>query len=353
MEIDVQGNIYRHILTEIGAGHRSVLVTKASADPACAGGTEKSFFKEDGIYAAEDADSFIQDIVGKALKSGTLQYTHDANGTVYIAEPYYPCPRLIILGGGHISKPLAEFSAKCGFEVTVVDDRPAFANKKRFPYAKNIICESFDKCFSLLDINNSAFIVIITRGHRHDIDCLKQLLEYETAYTGMIGSARRVLAVREELETDGFAKEKIDAVRAPIGLGIGALTPEEIAISILSELIKYKRIITKFNWAELDEDVLKNLAEKDEYPRAVVTIIGTKGSVPRNTGAKMIVWPFGKTLGSIGGGCSEAAIIQTAHEIAAKGGFIIKEIDMTGDLSEKEVMACGGKMKVAIENYVY
>ena len=212
-----------------------------------------------------------------------------------------------------------------------------------------MICEGFDRCFPLLNINRFTFVVIITRGHRHDLDCLRQVLGFDTAYTGMIGSKRRVRAAMEQMLGEGFAKEKLDAVRAPIGLDINAQTPEEISVSILSELIKYKRRLASANWPELDREVLEELGKAGQEPRALITIVETKGSVPREIGAKMIVWSYGKIIGSIGGGCSEGAVIQTAYEVIRNGGCKTQDVDMTGDTAAEEGMVCGGTMRVVIE----
>jgi xanthine dehydrogenase accessory factor len=338
--------IYQNLISELDAGRRAIVVTKL--DTQC-NRSEKLLFTEDDLIRKPQAGGPAFPIAVTALNKGELQYKTDAEDRVWIAEPHFPESRLIILGGGHIARPLSEFAAKCGFSVTVVDDRPSFANRQRFPYAKQVICESFDRCFPLLNINSSAFVVIITRGHRHDLDCLRKVLTHETAYTGMIGSRRRVHGAIELLQKEGYPKEKLDAVRAPIGLDIGAQTPEEIAISILSEVIKYKRNFIKSSWPELDMDVLSELNAPCDEPRAVVTIIETKGSVPREAGAKMVVWPHGGTLGSIGGGCSEGEVIHQACDVIRDGGFLIMNIDMTGDVAEDAGMVCGGIMKVLIE----
>jgi xanthine dehydrogenase accessory factor len=255
------------------------------------------------------------------------------------------------LGGGHIAKPLAEFASKCGFSVFVTDDRPSFANIERFPDAKKVLCESFDRCFPLLNINSSTFVVIITRGHRHDIDCLRQTLNFKPAYIGMIGSKRRVAGVKKQLIDEGFSRDKLDAVRAPIGLDIGAVTPEEIAVSILSEAIMYKRKYSDRQWPEIDHEVLEDLSTSSDDDRAIATIIETSGSVPRNIGAKIVVYQYGKIIGSIGGGCSEGAIIQSAYEVIKTGAFRIVEVDMSGTFAEDNGMVCGGTMKVAIEPF--
>jgi xanthine dehydrogenase accessory factor len=341
--------IYHELMGELQAGHRAVVVTRLDLKPAMPAPVEKLLYTENSFSQFSESGSAWHDLALTALNKGELQCQTGEDNCIWIAEPYFAESRLIILGGGHIARPLAEFAAKCGFAVTVVDDRPAFANKQRFPYAKQVICESFDRCFPLLNISGSCFIVIITRGHRHDLDCLRQVLRLETAYTGMIGSRRRVRGAREQLKDEGYPPDKLDAVRAPIGLDIGAQTPEEISISILSEIIQYKRMFSKSNWSELDMEVLSELSATRDEPRALVTIIETKGSVPRDAGAKMIVWPHSRTLGSIGGGCSEGEVISAAYDVIRDGGFLIMDIDMTGEVAEDIGMVCGGTMKVIIE----
>jgi xanthine dehydrogenase accessory factor len=343
--------LYKTVFEELEAGRRVVVLTELSSKSGLLNPPVKSLLREIELVKQEGTESIDCKLSRAAIDDGRLQCFDDKHGTIVIAEPYFPESRLTILGGGHIAKPLAEFSSKCGYSVTVVDDRPAFANNKRFPYANNVFCESFDRCFPLLNVNRSAFVVIITRGHRHDIDCLRQVLKLETAYTGMIGSRRRVSAAMEQLFAEGYPREKLDAVRAPIGIDIGAQTPEEIAVSILSEVIQYKRKSKNSNWPELDNDVLSELIEERDDPKALVTIIETKGSVPRDVGAKMIVWPHGKTLGSIGGGCSESSVIQSAYDVIRDGGYRIVDIDMTGEIAENDGMVCGGTMKAVIEQY--
>ncbi|MEI6100498.1 MAG: XdhC family protein, partial [Eubacteriales bacterium] len=259
--------IYQSVLTEIDNKNKVVVATVLKDNPLSPAQPVKFLFTENNANK-EVSESTLHKLAEAAFKKGELQYENDHQGTIYIAEPYFPESHLIILGGGHIAKPLAEFGAKTGFSVTVVDDRPSFANKQRFPYANKVICESFDKCIPQLNINRSCFVVIITRGHRHDLDCLRQVLGCETAYTGMIGSKRRVMAARKQLLEEGYQKEKLDAVRAPIGLDIGAQTPEEISISILSEAIQYKRK-SEFKWPELDIEVLSELSENGGESRAI------------------------------------------------------------------------------------
>ncbi|WFA09993.1 XdhC/CoxI family protein [Tissierella sp. Yu-01] len=282
--------------------------------------------------------------------------TYNTDEESILIEPFFPKPRLIVFGGGHIAKPLTEFSRKVGFSVVVIDDRPFFANSGRFPDADEVICEDFNKVFDKIRLKSSDFVVIVTRGHKYDGVCLRNTLRYTTAYTGMIGSKRRVRAMMEELSKEGYDKEKLDKVCSPIGLDIGAVTPEEIAIAVIAQVISYRRASnsklsrSKFNWPEFDMDVMKEAASKSEIPRALITIIGSKGSVPRKAGAKMIVWLDGRLIGTIGGGCSEANILSLARNVIQKKGYSIEHVDMTGDVAEDEGMVCGGVMDVLIES---
>lgn len=273
-----------------------------------------------------------------------------------LIEPYYPMERLIILGGGHIALPLVEIAARVGFQVTVIDDRPSFANTARFPSAKTVMCESFENCFKKIKITKNDYIVIITRGHKHDSVCLRQILRRpESIYVGMIGSRRRVNVVKEELLLEGFDCDRLNRVCTPIGLPIGAATPEEISISIVAELIKRKRVDRSencmINRSDLDLDVLVKLSEIKDEQCCIVTIISTQGSVPRGIGAKMLVYDTGQIFGSIGGGCSESAIMKSAIRLIGTGKWVIKEIDMTADAAEEEGMVCGGTMTVLLEDY--
>jgi len=163
-------------------------------------------------------------------------------GTLEIfVEPILPQPKLYIFGGGHISMALAEAAQAAGFAVSVVDDRESFANANRFPMAEEIYTSYVDG-FEHIRPNASTYLVIVTRGHRDDMRVLEWAVGTEARYIGMIGSKRKVLSVYRALEEKaGVRPEAFDRVYAPVGLEIGALTPEEIAISIAAELIAVRR----------------------------------------------------------------------------------------------------------------
>lgn len=335
-------NAYRKLLTEIDSGRKAVIVTNLERK-------EKQVFSEAEL---EDMDEPIADKARVSLAKGLPEFFRIESGDNLLAEPCFPEPKLVILGGGHIAMPLCEFAKRAGFSVTVIDDRPSFANTARFPEADRVICESFEKCFDLISLNESTFVTIVTRGHRHDLDCLRKVLNHSTAYTGMIGSKRRVRGVMEILADEGYGSELLASVNSPIGLDIGAVTPDEIAISIVAQLIQFRRKVypSGANWPEFDRKVIEALAADDGEAKALVTIISTKGSVPRKAGAKMIVHSNGNRSGSIGGGCSEGAVISNARYIIRNGGWMVQKVDMTGEVAEDEGMVCGGIMEVVIEH---
>jgi xanthine dehydrogenase accessory factor len=333
-------NIYQEILSNLEQNQTSILQTKLKG-------------KEGDIAKAMDR-SVLKEEALERLGKPAYQIT-DTTEIHTLQEPFYPKERLIVLGGGHIALPLVEFAAKTGFSVIVADDRPSFANKTRFPLASEVLCESFERVFDFIKLTPRDYIVIITRGHRHDTDCLRQVLQAkETIYVGMIGSRRRVAAVKELLMEEGFEKERLDRVCTPIGLEIGAITPEEITISILAQIIARKRLGNMenklVNDSDIDYEVLKALAQSEQEPKCIVTVMSSKGSVPRGAGAKMLVFPTGKILGSIGGGCSEAAIIRDAIQLIGSHRYRIQTIDMTNDAAESEGMVCGGTMEVLLED---
>jgi len=148
---------------------------------------------------------------------------------------------LLISGGGHIGKALATIGHLCGFAVAVVDDRPDYANRERFPEADQVLCGDFAQTLRDFPIDANTYVVCVTRGHKHDEISLREVVGRSAAYVGMIGSRRRVSAVLQHLIEEGYDPGAIAGVHTPIGLDIGAETPEEIAVAIIAEVIRVRR----------------------------------------------------------------------------------------------------------------
>ncbi|MDR1378429.1 MAG: XdhC family protein [Synergistaceae bacterium] len=282
-------------------------------------------------------------------------YAKESKGEIVVVEHFLPSQRLIVFGGGHIAMPLSEMASLLKFKVTVFDDRPFFADRTRFPNASEVICESFERVSQRLTFWGNDYVAIMTRGHRHDIECLRSVLSSETfpLYVGMIGSRRRVALVRRQMKEEGFSPERLERLHAPIGLDIGAVSPEEIALSILAEIVREKRGgISRKRECHANMELMQLLGgtakEGTEERIAVITVVSAKGSTPREAGAKMAVFYDGRTVGSIGGGCAEADVARDARQVILEGGYRLKTIDME-DLAEEDGMACGGKMEVLME----
>ena len=167
-------------------------------------------------------------------------------GTLDIfVEPILPPALLYIFGAGHVSVNLYQVARRAGFDVIVVDDREAYANRQRFPEAKEIIAEDFDRAMAQLSPGEAAYLVIVTRGHRDDMRVLRWAVQTPARYIGMIGSRRKTITIFKELTKEGLSPELFKRVHAPIGLDIGAITPEEIAVAITAELIAARRRVER------------------------------------------------------------------------------------------------------------
>jgi len=156
-------------------------------------------------------------------------------------EPVLPVSTLYIFGAGHVAWNLYKVARLAGFEVVVTDDRESYANRDRFPEARDVYADEFERVMAQLAPTDSSYIVIVTRGHRDDMRVLRWAVETPARYVGMIGSQRKVITTCKELEQEGIAAEKLARIYAPVGIDIGAITPEEIAISITAELIALRR----------------------------------------------------------------------------------------------------------------
>ncbi len=354
-------SIYRNVLEELNAGKKVVVLTILGDGDHGTSQPEKAYYTEAEIESprfAGSAGSETGQLIQETMAAGELRVATTPEYKMLVAEPFFPAPRLIIFGGGHIGKTLCEFGAKLGFLVTVVDDRAEFANTERFPDADQVICESFEKSFERLQFGPHTYVVLVTRGHRHDLLCLREVVKKTWAYAGMIGSRRRAHGVKEQLANEGAHREVLEKVNAPIGLDIGGVTPEEITMSILAQVISYRRLedpklgreSARIKGTEYDPEVIEELGVSRNGAKAMATVISTKGSTPRGVGAKMLVWPDGTILGSVGGGGGEGAVIKTAREVVGRGGYVIQDIDMTSCFTD-DGMVCGGTMKVLIESW--
>ncbi len=160
--------------------------------------------------------------------------------TVYI-EPVLADPRLVILGAGHVGKALAKLARFTGFQVTVADDREQFANRDNIPDAHELVVSGFPEVFSRVPVDGGTYLVIATRGHNHDFEAVQAALRTGAGYVGLLGSRRKKGILINTLKAAGFAQADIQRVIIPVGLSIGSVTPEEIAVSIMAQIIQHRR----------------------------------------------------------------------------------------------------------------
>lgn len=270
------------------------------------------------------------------------------SGTVLISGEKVFCEvlghekKFVICGGGHISMPLIQMCRMLGCPVTVLEDRPTFADNARAAGATQVICDSFERGLARVEGDEDTFFIIVTRGHRHDKVCLNAISRKRHAYIGMIGSRRRVTLVKQSLVEEESCDPAVIA---------GAETPEEIAIAIMAEIIQVKSESGRNStWPR---EIIRTICSENaaEGPKALATIIARKGSAPRDVGTKMLILRDGRCVGTIGGGCVEADVTRSARMMlddpAARAQIF--HVDMTGDAAEDEGMVCGGVIDVLVE----
>jgi len=192
-----------------------------------------------GVFRRRSVESLFYAAGGSRVSRREAESA--GGGYQVMFERHEPPATLVIAGGGHIGKALATIGDLCGFSVVVVDDRPDYANQERFPEADRVVCGDFAEVLRGLAIDSKTYVVTVTRGHKHDEESLRQAVGSPAAYVGMIGSKRRAAAVLQHLIDDGLDPEAVRRVHTPIGLDIGAETPEEIAVAIMAEVVQVRR----------------------------------------------------------------------------------------------------------------
>jgi len=228
----------------LASGQSFCLATVAASGDAAAAAGLKALIREDGSLdhgtGNPPFDTLLSSAAREVFAARKSQTREVLPGVLVYFDLLVQKARLIVCGAGHIAIPLARFSRDAGFDVTVIDDREDFASPERFPGCE-VIARDFIPALRNCTVNRATYAVVITRGHEHDAECLAEILQHETGYVGLIGSRRRVAFVLEMLGRQGIDRTRLDEVFTPIGIPIGAETPEEIAISIVAELVCMRR----------------------------------------------------------------------------------------------------------------
>jgi xanthine dehydrogenase accessory factor len=281
----MQMNIYEEIVKLQRAGHSGAVATIVNARGSIPSfQSAKMLVRDDGSIAGTIGGGCVEAEVWQAAREVIAQekprnLSFDLNqnpkydtglvcgGTLEIfIEPVLPVPLLYIFGAGHVAFELFKAARNAGFDCIVADDRDTYANAERFPGALQVIAKDFDEALTEITPSESSYIVIATRGHRDDMRVLRWAVQTPARYIGMIGSRRKAITVFRELTREGLKPDLFDRVHSPIGLDIGAVTPEEIAVSILAELIAKRRhaecALTHMSWFQSDRHTVTSSHEE-------------------------------------------------------------------------------------------
>ena len=303
----------------------------------------------EGAHAGEKA-LYIDGRIRVASGSAWADEINDNdNSIVLFKQQIGSRPRLIICGGGHVSAALVRMASLLAFDIWVIEDRPLFADNAKRQGADRVICGDYKKTLAKLEPQTDDYYVCMTRGHRFDMECLTEIFRKPYAYVGMMGSKKRAAIVKKDLEEPRFSQKNIAGLHSPIGLAIGGQTPEEIALSVISEIVKCKNERT--GCTQVDNEVLDALIEASDGKYILCTIIKKNGSAPRGVGTQMLVSSDNRIIGTIGGGCAEAEVISHCRRLFRKQEFKcgLMDVSMNTDDAEKEGMVCGGSISVLLE----
>ncbi|HCI74426.1 MAG TPA: xanthine dehydrogenase [Lachnospiraceae bacterium] len=260
--------------------------------------------------------------------------------------------RLFVCGCGFVGQAVIRLAAFLGWETCAIDDREEFTQAAREAGAHRVICSPFGAALSQISADEGTCFVIVTREHKYDRECLEVILRHPFGYAGMMGSHHRAAMMRQSLQEEGICKEKIEQIHTPVGLAIHAQTPEEIAVSIVAQIIQEKENFAGGSAFSRElETAIRTLCVSDGQAMLAV-ITSRKGSTPRKPGARMLIYPDGSTVGTIGGGLMEAEVIRRAvGYLAQPSGFqpCSITIDLTGKTDQYADMACGGVTQVFLE----
>jgi xanthine dehydrogenase accessory factor len=241
MELDVFDEIQR--LRQLG--QKAALATVVRIPGAQASfRTSKMLIRDDGTRLGSIGNEAVESEVWAAAeavireeKSRIMKFE---KVEVFI-EPILPTPKIVIFGAGHIATQVSKIATIAGFRATVIDDRPEFASPHRFPEADTILCASLQEATPKIGADENTYLIIVTRDNEEDLNVLRWAVQTDARYIGMIGGKQKIAVIAEQLEREGISSERLNRVNMPIGLDIGAILPEEIAVAIVAEIIHNRR----------------------------------------------------------------------------------------------------------------
>lgn len=311
--------------------------------------TKKILLSQDEIIFTDlekESSNSIKEEINKHKDTKFIKY---GENNIFI-EKIGGNKTLVICGAGHVANPVIKLAKMIGLYVIIIDDRKEFVEKAVKLGADKAICSDFNTALNSINSTKDTYYVVITRGHSFDKECVQTVLNKPNAYIGMMGSKNKVNKIKNALIEEGFDKLKLEKVDAPIGIKINAEGPEEIAISIIAQIIAVKN--TNRNSTIYDKAILDRLISKKDNEKCVLATIITKtGSTPRKVGTKMIVNSDKTIVGTIGGGVAESDAINESISLLEQSDKKCKilKANMYNDGTNGEDMICGGIIEILLE----
>lgn len=298
------------------------------------------------VWQAGPADFMRRDLSG--LQSCTATGVQLIEGQHVFVECFGAVPQLVVCGGGHVATATVRLARLLGLPVLAIDDREEYAQQLRDAGADIVLCLPFEQALKQVPGSAETYFIVVTRAHAFDVICLEQILRKPAAYVGMMGSRGRSALVRRQLLEKGLEEKRVEALYAPIGLSIGSQTAEEIALSILAQVVSIKN--ARSQTEGFSSAILDAMAQADHTgQRAVLAVITARhGSTPREAGAKMLVLADGTVIGSVGGGIMEHRTILAAQEMLAENTPAQQLMHFSADGKDEDAAAaaCGGSMEI-------
>lgn len=301
------------------------------------------------VWQSGTTDFLRQNIV--LLRAVTATTVLEIGGARVFAERFGAVPQLVVCGGGHVAVSVVRLAKLLGLPVLAMDDREEYAHDLTDAGADRVLCQPFAQALEQVPGGAETYFIVVTRAHEFDVVCLQDILKKPAAYVGMMGSRGRAALVRRQLLEQGADAQRVEALYAPIGLPIGSQSAEEIALSILAQVVSIKNARPQ---TEGFTPVMMDAMEKADSTgqcAVLATIIVRHGSTPREVGAKMLVLPGEKIIGSVGGGIMEYRTILAAQEMLAGKAPAHQVVSFSADGKNDDaaIAACGGSMELLLE----
>lgn len=325
------------LIEQSGENEEAILITGLDGKYA---GEKTLFIDGKPKYETDNAECLAEkykDINSKGIYS-------DEEGSAFV-ERFGMSPRLIVCGAGTVGQEVIKLGKFLGLAVIVLEDRREFADKAKELGADEVYTMEFDEGLKNLSEKSADYYVVVTREHKYDKVCLRNILDKNPAYVGMMASKKRATQLKEELKEEGKSEALVSDIHSPIGLNINSETPAEIAVSILAEIIELKNGSNKSGG--FNKDILKEILDSPINEKLILaTIVKRTGSAPRDVGTKMLIRENGSIKGSVGGGWIEAEVLNIAKAMFESG--ITHRMYETDKDSENAVL-CGGYETIYLE----